>query len=76
VKIEGVQTVKAERTIDIPVAEYKQYLLLLKDQGVPGGGRRLYEFCNELCEEWLDDPMYIYDWDEWDDVEIEEIDDD
>ena len=68
--IEGKQYIKAKRTIEIPIEDYKKYLLLLRGQGEPGGGREFWEYCNNLGEDWLDDPMYIYDWDDWDDVEI------
>ena len=75
VTIEGRQVIKAQRTINIPREEYERYTQLRDEQGEPGGGRRFYEYCNELGDEWLSDPMFIYDWEEWDDVEIEEIND-
>jgi|GEM_PF-6761871 len=76
VTIEGRQVIKAKRTIELDREDYERYKQLCHEQGEPGGGRRFWEYCNDLGDDWLDDPMYIYDWEDWDDIEIEEIGDD
>ena len=73
VTIEGEQRIKAKRTIELSREDYERYLQLRHEQGDTVGDHRFFQYCNDLGEDWLSDPVYIYDWDEWDYVEIKEI---